>query len=50
MPQVISSESRAWITRMPRPTSRGQLVRLLIAAWWRAWQVVAADLGRAGIR
>lgn len=51
MLQVIFSEPGAWIIRIPRPAaSPGRLVRALFTAWWHAWQTIAADLGRGGIR
>ena len=51
MPQVITSEPRAWIIRIPRPAATPrQLIHLLLSTWWRGWSRITADLARGGIR
>ena len=47
MPQVISSETGAWFTRIPRPQrSATSLPRLLLSLWWKGWREIAPDLSR----
>lgn len=51
MSQVISPRSHAPAIRIPSAGGAPRHpVRLLLAAWWRAWRSIASDLGRGGIR
>jgi hypothetical protein len=51
MPQVVPSDSRAWILRIPLPRlGVPHFIRRTAMYWWDGWRSIGAAMGRRGIR